>query len=109
MQFYSTRNKKNIVNGAEAICQGISGEGGLFVPAAFPQISREQTESFCDQTYEQTAAQIVGAFLPELGALPEYTAKAYAKFDGDPAPVVKVADDTFVMELWHGPTHAFKD
>lgn len=109
MQFYSTRNKKNVVSGAEAICKGISDEGGLFVPSAYPSISRAQIESFCDQEYAQTAAAIVGAFLPELGELGDYTAKAYAKFDGDPAPVVKLSDDTFVMELWHGPTHAFKD
>lgn len=109
MQFYSTRNKKNIVSGAEAICRGIGDEGGLFVPVSFPQVSRAQIESFCGQAYEETAAQIIGAFLPEIKELGDYTAKAYKKFDGDPAPVVKVADNTFVMELWHGPTHAFKD
>lgn len=109
MEFYSTRNKKNKVSGAEAICRGISAEGGLFVPAEFPQISEREIRSFCGQAYEKTAARIVGAYLPELDAIDEYTEKAYAKFDGDPAPVVKLDDGLFVMELWHGPTHAFKD
>ncbi len=109
MRFYSTRNKKNEVSGAEAVCRGISEEGGLFVPVTFPAMSRERIESFCGAPYHQTAATVVGAFLPELSDLPAYTQAAYEKFDGDPAPVVKLDDNLFVTELWHGPTHAFKD
>ncbi|MCL2375224.1 MAG: threonine synthase, partial [Firmicutes bacterium] len=41
--------------------------------------------------------------------LPEYCQKAYSRFDGDPAPLVKINDGLYVLELWHGPTHAFKD
>ncbi len=110
MKFYSTRNKKAEVSGAEAVCRGISDEGGLFVPQSFPEFSSEQIKAFCGEPYENVAAQVIGEFLPELkNELPEYTRAAYSRFDGDPAPLVKVFDKTYVLELWHGPTHAFKD
>ena len=110
MKFYSTRNKKAEVSGAEAVCRGISDEGGLFVPQSFPEFSSEQIKAFCGEPYENVAAQVIGEFLPELkNELPEYTRAAYSRFDGDPAPLVKVCDNTYVLELWHGPTHAFKE
>lgn len=109
MKFYSTRNKNNVASGAQAVCRGISEEGGLYVPSEFPVVSKEKTESFCGAVYEDTAAEIVGMFLPELTELAEYTRAAYSRFCGDPAPVVQIAENTFITELWHGPTHAFKD
>ncbi len=113
MRFYSTRNKNVCVNGAEAVCRGISEEGGLFVPSAFPQITETQLRALCDEEYESLAAFVIGAFLPELREqLPDYCRKAYAKFESDPpavAPLVKLDDNLCVLELWHGPTCAFKD
>ncbi len=109
MEFFSTRNKNNTVSGAQAITKGISDEGGLFVPVAFPKTEQDEIESFCGADYATSAAKIIGKFLPELTCLADYTRLAYEKFDGDPAPVVKLDDGLYVMELWHGPTHAFKD
>lgn len=110
MDFISTRNIKNKVSGAMAVVEGLSSEGGLFVPSMFPQIGIEELKKLVDMDYAQRSSFIVGKFLPELeNVLSACTKKAYDKFDGDPAPVVKVDDNLFVMELWHGPTHAFKD
>lgn len=113
MQFYSTRNKNIKVSGAEAICRGISEEGGLFVPSSFPNIPPQKITGLCGEAYEKIAAAVVGEFLPELkNELPDYAAKAYAKFDcetGNVTPLVKLDDNLCVLELWHGPTHAFKD
>lgn len=111
MQFHSTRNKKNTVSGAEAVCRGIGGEGGLFVPSEFPQISKTQILEMCGKEYDESAAQIIGWFLPELqNELPDYCTKAYARFDENGvAPLVKLDDNLFVMELWHGPTCAVDD
>ena len=111
MNYISTRDKTQSVSGAKAIVQGLSSEGGLFVPSTFPQLTKEDFDTLASQDYAQRANFIIGKFLPELAAqLPEYTAKAYAKFDEeDPAPLVKVADNTYLLELWHGPTYAFKD
>lgn len=110
MKFISTRNAACEKTGCEAVVEGLSKEGGLFVPASFPSVSREEMEKLLTLSYPERAAFVIGKFLPELGdALNEYTEKAYARFDGDAAPLVKVDDNLFVLELWHGPTHAFKD
>lgn len=110
MEFISTRNTSKKVSGTEAVVEGLSCEGGLFVPAFFPEISADELKSMSDTEYCERAALIIGKFLPELkDSLNEFTAKAYGRFDGDAAPLVKIDDNLFVLELWHGPTHAFKD
>lgn len=110
MDFISTRNEKKVVSGIEAVVEGLSSEGGLFVPKEFPAVTDEEMTALAEMEYPERAAFIVGKYLPELkNELPAYTQKAYSRFDGEPAPVVKVDDTLFVMELWHGPTHAFKD
>ncbi len=109
MKFISTRNAALDKSGIEAVVEGLSHEGGLFVPAFFPAVTQEDMESLRSMEYFERAAFIIGKYLPELNELIDYTKNAYSRFDGDPAPVVKVDDNLFVMELWHGPTHAFKD
>ena len=60
--------------------------------------------------YDEIATLVIGKYLPQLHAiLPEITKKAYSRFDGEPAPLVKIDQNLAVLELWHGPTHAFKD
>lgn len=110
MKFISTRDSKVKVSGAEAVVKGLSDEGGLFVPESFPTVSPEEIAAMADMEYPRISEFVVGKYLPELkDKLGEYTDKAYARFDGEPVPVVKLDENTFVMELWHGPTHAFKD
>lgn len=110
MKFVSTRNSNLNVSGAQAVVKGLSEEGGLFVPAVFPAVTSEEIERLADLSYDERAAFIVGKYLPELGdELGEYAKKAYARFDGDPAPLVMLDESLCVLELWHGPTHAFKD
>ncbi len=109
MDFISTRNRGRVVSGAEAVVKGLSDEGGLFVPALFPNVTEAEIKAMAKMTYSERAALVIGKFLPELKDLSEYTEKAYSRFDGDPAPVVKLDEGMFMLELWHGPTHAFKD
>lgn len=110
MDFISTRNASRKVSGVRAVVDGLSVEGGLYVPAFFPQIGEKELDAIIGMSYPERAAFIIGKFLPELeDKLPEFTEKAYSRFDGDPAPLVKIDDNLFVLELWHGPTHAFKD
>ena len=110
MDFISTRNARRTVSGIRAVVEGLSEEGGLFVPAFFPSVDGAEMEKMLDMTYPQRAAFIIGKYLPELaGELDSYTDKAYSRFDGDAAPLVKLDDSLFMLELWHGPTHAFKD
>lgn len=110
MIYVSTRNLKERVSGAQAIVNGIAPDGGLYVPLDIPQLSNQERASLADMDYAERAAFVIGKFLPELkDVLGEFCAKAYGRFDGDPAPVVKLDDKLFLLELWHGPTHAFKD
>ena len=111
MKFYSTRGGQIVENSAQAIYNGLATDGGLFVPEAFPQVFNKINEML-DMDYPQRACEVVHAFLEEYDKddLLKGCINAYSKFDNnEPAPVVKIDDDTFVMELFHGPTNAFKD
>ncbi|MBP2628672.1 MAG: threonine synthase [Firmicutes bacterium] len=112
--YISTRGKDNNFGAAEAIVAGIAADGGLFVPTIVPKVTTEWLANLTNLDYGKRAFNILSLFLPdysdaELGLCIEaaYTA---AKFD-DPkiAPLVSIGDDKFVLELWHGPTSAFKD
>mgnify|MGYP000015378606 FL=1 len=114
MEYLSTRDKTLRLTAAEAIKMGLSRDGGLFTPAEFPGLSPLEIEALCPMTYQQRAAYIMEKFLPDFTPeeLTEYTEKAYGpdKFDTDhAAPLRRVGGKTWCLELWHGPTSAFKD
>ncbi len=112
MYFISTRGGEK-VTGAQAIVQGLAKNGGLFVPESFPKISAEEIEQMAEMSYAERAAFVLGKYLADdLGAdfLKEICEKAYSNFRGnDPAPLVKIDGNLFILELFHGPTCAFKD
>ena len=114
MQYVSTRNQKTRLSSAQAIVQGLSRDGGLFLPEEIPQLSLAEIEALSALSYPQRAAKIMKLYLDEFTEeeLLSYAEKAYGanKFD-DPkaAPVKPLGDACYVMELWHGPTCAFKD
>jgi len=111
MKYISTRGNREEITSSLAILKGIAEDGGLYVPSSFPSVSKEEIESFVDLEYYERAAKILSKFLTDIpeNDLFDMCKKAYDKFDGEPAPVVKVDDNTYVLELWHGPTLAFKD
>ncbi len=111
MQFVSTRGGER-VTGAQAIVKGLASDGGLFVPESFPTLSREELEGMLGLDYPERAALVLSKYLDEydreelLSALRE----AYSRFEGeDAAPLVKIDEGVFMLELFHGPTCAFKD
>ena len=112
MYFISTRGGEK-VTGAQAIVQGLAKNGGLFVPEKFPKVSIKELEAMKEMNYPERAAFILGKYLADdLGAdfLKEICEKAYSTFQGDdPAPLVKIDGKLFILELFHGPTCAFKD
>ena len=71
MQFYSTRDRNRVVTSSEAIAQGLSDEGGLFVPASFPQVD---VQALCALDYPEMAAVIVGEYLTDYSK--EFLAQA---------------------------------
>ena len=114
MHYVSTRNPKLRLSAAQAIVQGLSRDGGLFLPEEIPQITLGQIEALSKLSYPERAAKIMKLYLDEFTEeeLLGFAEKAYgaAKFD-DPkaAPVQDLGDGRYIMELWHGPTCAFKD
>ena len=111
MKFLSTRGKDVAVNGAEAIAKGLAFDGGLFVPETFPNVYGK-IDNLLDMDYAERAFTVIGSFLEEYDKERLLTAckNAYDRFEeSDAAPVVRIDDDLYVMELFHGPTFAFKD
>lgn len=111
MKFVSTRDGKKEYKPCEAIIKGIADDGGLFVPQSFPLITFDDIAEFAEMPYEECAAKVLSLYLDDIGyeKLFDITKKAYSKFDGDACQVSIIADRLAVMELWHGPTFAFKD
>ena len=93
---------------------GLSREGGLFVPETVPTLTSEEIASLCALDYRERAVRIMKLFLEDYSEeeLRDFANAAYSreKFDSDAvAPVVKLGEGEYILELWHGPTCAFKD
>ncbi len=112
MYFISTRGGEK-VTGAQAIVKGLAENGGLYVPEKFPTVTKEEFNQMAEMNYAERAAFVLGKYLADdLGAdfLKEICEKAYSSFEGkDPVPLVKIDGNMYVLELFHGPTCAFKD
>ncbi len=111
MQYISTRNVNNKVSFSEALVKGIASDGGLFVPESFPKIDSAALEEMLEMSYEERVVYLLSLFATdfEKDELETAAKNAYSRFDGDPAPVVKMDDGIYILELFHGPTLAFKD
>ena len=113
MKYVSTRavNGKEYTS-AEVIKQGLADDGGLFVPAEIPRLNARALEKLCGMDYPRRAAEILSLFLTDYShsELLDSAEKAYSaqKFGGPAAPIARVGSD-YYLELWHGPTSAFKD
>ena len=113
MRYVSTRDAHMRVTAAEAIVRGLSPDGGLFVPETLPRIGLEDVQALLHMNYAQRAAAVMGRFLEEYTPeeLRRFTEAAYSadRFGDVPAPLHRVDGRTAFLELWHGPTCAFKD
>ncbi|MBR3641315.1 MAG: threonine synthase [Oscillibacter sp.] len=114
MNYYSTRDKSVSMPSAAAICQGISRDGGLLTPREIPTISEAFLKELTPLRYAERAAKVMALYLTDYTEkeLLAFTERAYGpdKFD-DPAaaPLHRIDARTHCLELWHGPTSAFKD
>ena len=107
MQYHSTRGNSPAVGSAQAILTGIAPDGGLYLPKVFPAFSWEKCVAAAPL---DAASQILSAFFPDIPDMPELVRRAYEnKFTSvELTPTVSVGDFS-VLELFHGPTSAFKD
>jgi len=113
MKYFSTRDSGKKITASQAIAKGLADDGGLFVPESLPRVSMEQIGSLCALDYRARAVEIMGLYLDEFSRpeLESFAAAAYAdNFDSrEIAPTRFVEPGIGVLELWHGPTCAFKD
>ena len=113
MLYFSTRNSKEKVTASQAISRGLAPDGGLYVPESLPQLSPEAIKALGKCDYRGRALGIMKPFLDEFteSELKTMISRAYGdNFDSaSAAPLHFLDDNTAVLELWHGPTCAFKD
>ena len=117
MLYNSTENKCEVVSASQAIAQGISKDGGLFVPQEFPKYDIDTLKELLKMDYKGIAEKVFSDFLTDFTAeeIKDCVDKAYmaSKFGSDnPAPIVFKnynGNSAGILELWHGPTCAFKD
>ena len=112
MKYVSTRSSAEKVDAAQAIVAGLAPDGGLYVPESFPAFALGRVKDMAEQPYPDRAREVMGAYLTDFSEaeLRACARQAYApeRFGDCPAPL-KAVGDLHVLELWHGPTHAFKD
>lgn len=113
MHYNSTRNSAVSVDAAEAIAKGISADGGLFIPESLPMFTEEEFAKLATLDYTGRAEMVLSKFLTDFSdkEIKKCVKAAYTgSFENDaPAPLVAYDDNADIMELWHGPTCAFKD
>lgn len=114
MFYKSTRNSEVKVSSAQAIAQGISEDGGLFVPSEIPAITLDDIKALGEKSYAERAFFVFSKYLTDFTeAEIRYCVEgAYntKNFDTDNiAELAHLFDGTYMLELWHGPTCAFKD
>ncbi|MCM1055165.1 MAG: threonine synthase [Bacteroides sp.] len=113
MNYKSTRTPDITVTSAQAITQGLSREGGLFVPETLPEMTEKDMLALCDKSYAEKAFDIFKLFLTDF--TDEEIKYCVENAYGENFDVKSVAElshllrGTYILELWHGPTCAFKD
>ncbi|MGI6172542.1 MAG: threonine synthase [Christensenellales bacterium] len=112
MRYHSTRGGGRAVSACEAIVRGLSEDGGLYVPERIPRLSEAQLKSLCSADYEVLASEILSLWLTDFSKeeLLSMCKSAYARFDvPEVVPLRMLSGNRSALELWHGPTLAFKD
>ncbi|MEX2318659.1 MAG: pyridoxal-phosphate dependent enzyme, partial [Bauldia sp.] len=113
MEYVSTRGQAPALGFRDVLMAGLARDGGLYVPAAWPALSAEAISGFAGRAYADVAFDVIRPFVGGEIAdrdLGDVCRSAYAIFRDDAvAPLRKLGPDRYVLELFHGPTFAFKD
>jgi threonine synthase len=113
VHYVSTRGEAPELGFSDALLTGLARDGGLYVPEAIPTLARTSIAALAGRPYAEAAASVMSPFVASdmpPGALAAMTSETYAGFRHPAtAPLVQIADNLFVLELFHGPTLAFKD
>ena len=113
MHYISTRGETAPLGFSEAMLAGLARDGGLYVPQTYPALRRDEIASFAGRPYAEVAQAVIAPYLGgeiDARSLAPMVESAYATFDhAAVAPLVQLDDNLFFLELFHGPTLAFKD
>ena len=113
MRYISTRGSAPVLSFEEAMLTGLARDGGLYVPETIPQMSHDDIAALAGKSYEEIAFAVMRPFIGDTFTDAEFRdiiAKAYANFGHSArAPLVQLDNNHFLLELFHGPTLAFKD
>jgi threonine synthase len=113
MQYLSTRGRAPVLGFSDAVLAGLASDGGLYLPQTWPQLTRDEIAAFANRPYAEVAYAVISRFTGgEIAepALRRIIEDAYATFrHPSVTPVVELEPGHFVLELFHGPTLAFKD
>ena len=113
MKYISTRGKAPVLSFEEAMLTGLARDGGLYVPESIPQMNAAEIAALAGLPYEEVAFRVMWPFVGESFTEAEFReiiARAYAVFGhAARAPLVQIGPNDFLLELFHGPTLAFKD
>lgn len=113
MRYISTRGQAPALTFEDAMLTGLASDGGLYVPETIPTMSADDIAALAGLSYEEVAFRVMKPFIGETFTDAEFKdiiAKAYAGFGHDArAPLVQLGPNHFLLELFHGPTLAFKD
>ncbi len=111
MNYCSTRGRVKGIGFTQAVMMGLADDGGLLLPETVPALSPQELDSMAELSYPELAFEIISRFAPDIpaGELKGIIQRSYRAFDHpEITPVVK-QDDLYILELFHGPTLAFKD
>jgi threonine synthase len=113
VHYVSTRGEAPTLGFAEAMLAGLARDGGLYVPTAWPRLDAETIAGFSGRPYAEVAVEVIRPFVGDVipdSDLARMTREAYARFRHPAvAPLVQFGMSDFILELFHGPTLAFKD
>ncbi|MAQ46712.1 MAG: threonine synthase [Confluentimicrobium sp.] len=113
MRYISTRGKAPVLSFEEAMLTGLARDGGLYLPETIPTMTEDEIAALAGLPYEEVAFRVMWPYVGESFAEEEFRgiiARAYAEFGHVArAPLKQLAPNHFLLELFHGPTLAFKD
>ncbi|MBM3626170.1 MAG: threonine synthase, partial [Alphaproteobacteria bacterium] len=113
MRYLSTRGEAAQLGFDDVLLAGLAPDGGLYTPLAYPRVAPSDIAALAGRPYAEATARLIAPYLSETfstDVLPTQTASAYGDFRHCAiAPLTQIGDNLFVLELFHGPTLAFKD
>lgn len=111
MQYISTRGEVDPIGFRDAVMMGLARDGGLLLPQFLPTVAEEKLEQWQNLTYQQLAVEVLSLFIDDIPRLEleEMVERSYAAFSHPQVTPITKRGELYIMELFHGPTLAFKD